>query len=57
VGLAFVFVVVSRRDGVDAPDHGAIAIQSQTDYAAGPASLRRGKGVIGRLTALLQQEI
>jgi hypothetical protein len=46
-----------RRDGGDAPDHGAIAIQAQADYAANPAGLGRGKDVIGRLTALLQQEL
>jgi energy-coupling factor transporter ATP-binding protein EcfA2 len=46
-----------RRDGGAAPDHGAIAVQAQADYAANPVNLRRGKDVIGRLQALLQQEL
>jgi len=46
-----------RRDGGNAPDHGAIAVQAQADYAADPTNLRRGKDVIGRLHALLQQEL
>jgi energy-coupling factor transporter ATP-binding protein EcfA2 len=46
-----------RRDGGEAPDHGAIAVQAQTDYAANAANFRRGKDVIGRLHALLQQEL
>jgi hypothetical protein len=39
------------------PNHGAIAVQAQADYAANPAPFRRGKIVLGRLTALLQQEL
>lgn len=46
-----------RRDGGGTPDHGAIAVQAQTDYTANPANLRRGKDVIGRLHALLQQDL
>lgn len=46
-----------RREGGAQPNHGAIAVQAQTDYAANPAGLRRGKAVIGRLQALLQQEL
>lgn len=47
----------ARRDGGDAPNHGEIAIQAHADYIANPASLRRGKDTIGRLHALLQQEL
>ena len=46
-----------RRDGGGALNHGAIAVQAQADYAAHPANLRRGKEVLGRLLALLQQEL
>jgi energy-coupling factor transporter ATP-binding protein EcfA2 len=46
-----------RRDGGAAPDHGAIAVRAQADYAADSNTLRRGKEVLGRLQALLQQEL
>jgi hypothetical protein len=46
-----------RRSGDPAPNHGEIAVQAQTDYAASPVTHRRGKIVLGRLIALLQQEI
>lgn len=46
-----------RRDGGGAPNHGAIAVLAQADYAANPSNLRRGKEVLGRLQALLQQEL
>lgn len=46
-----------RRRGGDAPNHGAIATQALADYTANPGELRRGKEVIGRLIALLQQEL
>jgi energy-coupling factor transporter ATP-binding protein EcfA2 len=46
-----------RRDGGPAPNHGAIAVQAQTDYAANPDLQRRGKVVLGRVQALLQQEL
>lgn len=46
-----------RRDGGAAPDHGAIAVQAQLDYAADPVVMRRGSIVLGRLQALLQQEL
>jgi energy-coupling factor transporter ATP-binding protein EcfA2 len=46
-----------RRDGGPAPNHGAIAVQAQTDYEADQVALRRGKEVIGRLQAFLQQEL
>lgn len=47
----------ARQNGGPTPDHGAIAVQAQSDYAANPSQLRRGKEVIGRLLALLQQEL
>lgn len=46
-----------RRDGGAAPDHGSIAVQAQTDYTDDPVAMRRGKAVLGRLQALLQQEL
>lgn len=46
-----------RRQGGQAPNHGAIAVQAQTDYTADTPSLRRGKVVLGRVIALLQQEL
>jgi len=46
-----------RRDGGQQLNHGAIAVQAQADYAADPIALRRGKDVLGRLHALLQQEL
>jgi hypothetical protein len=46
-----------RQAGGPTPDHGAIAVQAQADYATNPAVYRRGKVVLGRLVALLQQEL
>jgi energy-coupling factor transporter ATP-binding protein EcfA2 len=46
-----------RREGGEAPNHGAIAVQAQQDYTANTGNMRRGKPVIGRLQALLQQEL
>jgi energy-coupling factor transporter ATP-binding protein EcfA2 len=46
-----------RQDGGPQVNHGDIAVQSQADYAANQASMRRGKIVLGRLQALLQQEL
>jgi hypothetical protein len=46
-----------KRLAGQAPNHGQIAVQAQADYASNPAQYRRGKIVLGRLTALLQQEI
>jgi hypothetical protein len=46
-----------RRNGGPTPNHGAIAVQAQSDYAANPAELRRGKEVIGPFQALLQREL
>ncbi|WP_316232253.1 AAA family ATPase [Bradyrhizobium sp. SZCCHNR1051] len=45
-----------RQNGVQV-NHGAISTQANADYAASPTLMRRGKPVLGRLTALLQQEI
>jgi predicted ATPase len=46
-----------RQAGGPQPNHGAIAVQAAADYAANPAAFRRGKVVMGRLSALLQQEM
>lgn len=46
-----------RQAGGPPPDHGAIAVKAQSDYTQDPVKHRRGKIVLGRLTALLQQEI
>jgi energy-coupling factor transporter ATP-binding protein EcfA2 len=46
-----------RQAGGPAPNHGEIAVQAQADYGASPVTYRRGKVVLGRLAALLQQEI
>lgn len=46
-----------RQEGGPVPNHGAIAVEAQADYAADPARYRRGKVVLGRLQALLQQEL
>ena len=40
-----------------APDHGQIAIEANRDYDSDPAAMRRGDIVLGRLVALLQEEI
>jgi AAA domain, putative AbiEii toxin, Type IV TA system/AAA ATPase domain len=46
-----------RQAGEGPPNHGVIAVQAHDDYAADPSTHRRGKDVLGRLIALLQQEI
>jgi energy-coupling factor transporter ATP-binding protein EcfA2 len=46
-----------RQEGGPAPNHGEIAVTAQADYTADPARCRRGKPVLGRLLALLQQEL
>jgi hypothetical protein len=46
-----------RRQGGAAVDHGVIAVQAQRDYSGNPRDMCRGKRVIGRLLALLQQEL
>lgn len=46
-----------RRDGGDAPNHGEIALSAVNDYDANPSRWRRGKFVLGRVIALLQQEL
>ena len=46
-----------RRDSGKNPDHGNIAVQAQKDYTANPALMRRGKTVIGKVAAAIQQEL
>lgn len=46
-----------RQSGGAPPNHGEIAVQAAADYTADPARLRRGKLVLGRVRALLQQEL
>ena len=46
-----------RQAGGSQPNHGAIAVKAQSDYAADPTTYRRGKIVLGRLISLLQQEL
>lgn len=46
-----------RRNGGGSPNHGEIALTAVADYDANPSKFRRGKIVLGRVTALLQQEI
>ena len=46
-----------RQKGGDTPNHGEIAVKAQADYDANPASMRRGDIVLGRLQALMQQEL
>lgn len=46
-----------RRDGGGSPNHGEIALTAVTDYDANPSEWRRGKIVLGRVAALLQQEL
>jgi len=45
-----------RNETGEQPNIGAIAVQATADYNGNPAEFRRGKIVLGRLTALLQQE-
>ena len=47
----------TRRDGGAAPNHGEIANSAVADYDADPSRWRRGKVVLGRVIALLQQEL
>lgn len=47
--------VRARRGGNENP--GALAVTADRDYDANPRSMRRGKIVLGRLIALLQQEL
>lgn len=46
-----------RAQGEGPPNHGAIATQAIADFDANPRQLARGKIAIGRLSALLQQEL
>ena len=47
----------TRQAGGPAPNHGAIAVQARNDYNSDPSQYRRGKVTLGRLQALLQQEL
>jgi hypothetical protein len=47
----------TRNRGGAAPDHGQIAIDAMSQYNALPTTMFRGDLVLGRLTALLQQEL
>jgi energy-coupling factor transporter ATP-binding protein EcfA2 len=46
-----------RQEGGPQPNHGEIAVRARADYDAAPDAMRRGKTVLGRLQALLQQEL
>lgn len=46
-----------RRDGGGNPNFGQIGVRATADYDANPIEWRRGKIVLGRLSALLQQEL
>jgi hypothetical protein len=46
-----------RNQGGAVLNHGAIAVAASSDYDAAPATMRQGKKVLGRLKALIQQEI
>lgn len=47
----------ARQDGGGGPNHGAIGVAAAADYEADPQTYRRGKDVLGRLSALLQAEL
>ncbi|WP_296226680.1 AAA family ATPase [Ralstonia sp. UBA689] len=47
----------NRNNGGGAPNHGAIAVQAEHDLRENEARFCRGKVVLGRLMALLQQEL
>lgn len=46
-----------RQEGGQQPNHGQIALDARNDYDANPTLMRRGKEVLKRLQALLQQEL
>ena len=46
-----------RQAGAGPPNHGAIAVEAQSDYATDPPTYRRGKIVLGRLIPILQKEL
>jgi energy-coupling factor transporter ATP-binding protein EcfA2 len=46
-----------RQNGGPHINHGAISTMAHYDYSVDPATLRRGKYVLGRTIALLQQEL
>ena len=45
-----------KREGGAGPNHGQISLSAMADYDANPEKWRRGKIVIGRVIALIQQE-
>ena len=47
----------ARREEGQNVDHGEISLAAHRDYHAMPASMRRGKEVLGRLAALIQADI
>jgi hypothetical protein len=46
-----------RQSGGATPNHGEIAVSATADYHVSPKAMRRGKIVLGRVIALLQQEL
>ena len=46
-----------RQNGGSQPNHGAISTKAHEDYSSDQQALRRGKHVLGRVIALLQQEM
>jgi energy-coupling factor transporter ATP-binding protein EcfA2 len=57
VNLRTVYAFQKRRETGENVDHGGIAVEAQQNYESSPTRWRRGKEVIARLTALIQQEI
>jgi ABC-type branched-subunit amino acid transport system ATPase component len=49
--------VKRNKEGGDEPNYGQIAANSSALYAANPLRYRLGKSVLGRVTALIQQEL
>lgn len=47
----------ARNNGGAQVNHGQLSIQAHEDYNADPLTFRRGKQVLGRLIALLQEEL
>lgn len=45
-----------RNQGGAGPNHGQIAVAAATDYDGNPALMMRGKVVLNRIKALIQQE-
>ena len=47
----------AKNNGGPQVNHGQLSVQAHEDYIAHPLTFRRGKDVLGRLIALLQQEL